>query len=140
MKPHPAQIRAFSLIEVVLAVGIFSLLGIGLVGILASGIGVAQSARSDYRLHLISERLQQRFLSDARWLEDQNKTLLFLDANGDTVDQAGAVWTLHLRKIDNPNWASPHLQTFLAELRSQSGEILHRFTLARAVSRRNPSP
>jgi uncharacterized protein (TIGR02598 family) len=139
MKPRPAKIRAFSLVEVTLAVGIFSLLGIGLVGILASGIGVAQSARSDYRLHLISERVQQRFLSDAKWLEDQAETLLFLDANGDAVDQAGAVWTLHLRKIDNPNWASPHLETFLAELHTQSGEVLHRFTLARAVGRRNPS-
>jgi type II secretory pathway component PulJ len=140
MNLHPTQKRAFTLVEVVLALGIFSVLGIGLVGILASGIGVSQSAHGDYRLHLISERVQQRFVSDARWLEDQAETQIFLDANGDEVNQLEAVWTLQLRKIDNPNWASPHLETFLAELHSQSGEVLHRFTLARAVSRRNPSP
>lgn len=127
--------HGFSLVEVLLALGVFSFTVLGLLAVLGSSLQLAGDVQSDYRVHLIAENLQSRFLLDSEWLKPPviGEQELHLTAEGKETEPDAAAFRVRLEPVGFPNWSSPYLQSLAAEIQTKQGALIETFLLSRAV-------
>lgn len=130
---------AFTLTEAVLALGLFSVVAVGLLAALGTGLQSARVAQADYRLHLLAENLQARLLVEPDWpaFGTRNEILLGYDESGSEQPLAEARLHVRFRRIPHPHWPR-QLEAFVTTIQSPQGDLLETYFLSRAVTAQRP--
>ncbi len=136
MKPVARSIRAFSLVEVTLAIGVFAVLALALLGLLGGGLQSAQNIQTDYQTSVLIENLSARFLlePDFPFPPGSASAELFLDESGLPVPQEQAQFQASFRRTTPPHWSGDFLQAVHVDIRLPGGRRAGSFILQRAVA------
>jgi type II secretory pathway pseudopilin PulG len=136
MRPAPLpKLPAFSLVEVTLALGVFAVLALALIGLLGGGLQSARSIQGDYQTTLLQENLMARYLLESSFPDFQSgtRTELFCDESGSPTTKEEAVFFLTLQRIAPPHWSGDFLEAVRVEMRRNDGSEIGSFVLQRAV-------
>jgi prepilin-type N-terminal cleavage/methylation domain-containing protein len=138
MKPKASQ--GFSLIEVALALGLFAVLGLAVVGLLGGGVEIARSIQTDYQLRILCENVFARYLLEPEFGPSASRSAVEFpsDLLGNRVDREEADFLLTLRQGGTTNWQSDYLETATVEVRGRDGSQITQFTISRARSKPTP--
>ncbi len=127
---------AFSLVETMLALGVFALCGVGLLAGISAGLHSATGARDDYSLHLVAANLESRVRAEPGWPAGLGSAPrdFHLDAGGMEVPREEALYKATMRAIANPNWnATNAIRWIMVELSPAKGGATQRFVLAQPI-------
>lgn len=105
----------FSLIEVVMALAIFAVVAVALIGILGTGINLSQDALSDAETTMMMENIQARLTLDPAWPGSTDS--LFYDNSGAQVNtENDGVFRVTLETVPGTGFSSAYLDTFRVQV------------------------
>jgi prepilin-type N-terminal cleavage/methylation domain-containing protein len=121
----------FSLVEVVVALGIFGVAGVALIGILGTGITLSKGALSDAETAMMLENVQARLTLDPAW--PGKRDAVFYDNSGAQMKkEEQASLRVEMTLVNGPGFASDYLDTYRARItRLPHGEEVGIWTLQR---------
>ena len=145
---HATGQQGFSLIEVLLALGIVVFTLVTLIALLAMGIETARDSRDDSVQVFIADTVRSKLLADENWPVSASTAMstnpsslysypLYFDNEGiETTNASSSVYTARLVFMPSPNlpYVSPRLDyvTLAISRTADTNRVLSEFTLQRA--------
>lgn len=132
--PRPRRsTAAFSLVEIMLALGILAVMGLGLVGLLGAGLNVTGEALAETDTIMLVENVQARLQLDPAWPGKQLERW-FDEAGGEVRAESSAAFRISFKAVDGATgFKSDYLDTFRVVIeRLPQKSALGTWTLQRA--------
>lgn len=102
-----ARAAGFSIVEVVMALAIFAVVGVSLIGLLSVGINVSHDALVDAEVTMLVENVQARLSLDPKW--PGAREAVFYDNSGTEVaEEAAANFRVTFTSIPGQGFSSDY--------------------------------
>lgn len=134
MKLTASSSSGFTLVEVALALGVFAILALALLGLVGGGVQSARGIQQDYQTTLLLENLRAQYLVEADFppMAETGRGTLFLDESGKPVPEEEGRWAARFERVQPPHWSGDFLEAVWVEILQPDGSALGSFLLQRA--------
>lgn len=108
-----------SLTEVMLALGLFAIAGVALLGLIGVGLKVTGDVKSDYGVVLVEENIRSQFLISPEW--PGKELITYCDEVGSQVEKEKAAYELVWAEAKHDGWNSKYFDVRSVTVRHVNG-------------------